>query len=169
MLALALLVWVVAELLPLSSALPAAIGTGSAIRRMHGELSALRSGWTDDIETTGSGASTFVWEWSYGPVSTIALQPDWRGVALDLSPVTCPGGKPQRIIFSAPGTRARRARLLSDSWQWYRIGLVWTHHASELVMTYRCVVVPADLHDGDPDTRPLAVEIAGLVGIPASG
>jgi len=157
-----LALWAGIALSPLVSSLPPAVAAGSVVRRLHGELAPLASGWTGYVESSGSGASTFAYEWSYGPVSTIDLQPRWRSLSLDLQPVTCPDGAPQRIVLAAPGGRARRVLVLGAGYHWYQVPLGWLAGAGRLALTYRCVVVPASLHDGDPDARPLAVAIAGL-------
>lgn len=148
--------------MPLASSLPPALATGSVMRRLHGQLSALRSGWYY-VESSGTGSSTFAWEWSDGPVSTIAIEPGWHEVSLLLQPVSCPDGGLQHIVFHSPGATRTHLLRLGPAWKWYRVPLSWTHGADELVLHYRCVVVPADLHQGDPDQRALAVSIAGLV------
>jgi hypothetical protein len=159
--AAAIAAWGLAVLLPLASSLPPALATGAVIRKMHGELSPLRSGWYY-VESTGSGASTFTWEWSDGPVSTIAVQPGWHEVSLLLQAVTCPGNQLQHVVFHAPGTAMTHLLRVGTTWKWYRVPLGWAHGAEVVSLHYRCVVVPARLHDGDPDQRALAIDIAGL-------
>lgn len=162
--ALVIAVWAVVALVPLASSLPPALATGAVLRRLHGELSGLGTGWYY-VESSGTGSSTFVWEWSDGPVSTMTVQPGWREVSLELEPVSCPGGGLQHIVFHTPGSSATHLlRLtLQGAFKWYRVPLGWAHGSRELILRYRCVVVPALLHDGDPDQRALGVAIAGLV------
>jgi hypothetical protein len=160
--AAAIALWALAGLLPLAGSLPVAIGTGSVARRLHGELSVLDSGWYGP-QFGGAGASAFAWVWSDGPTSTMAIEPGWREVSLELRAVTCPGGRLQHIVFSSPATRRTHLVRVRADWLWYRVPLGWAGDTRELVLRYRCVVVPASVHSGDPDTRSLAVAIARLV------
>jgi hypothetical protein len=160
-----LVVWVaVATLVPLGSTLPPALRAGTAVRRLHSEITALGSGWTGNIEHASESKHTpgpRAWEWSLGERSTIQVDQHWSVITLDLSPVSCRGGERQRIALAGPGATTGPILVLTRGFHQYSIDLGWLHGARELTLSYGCVVVPASSQkDGDP--RPLAVAIAGL-------
>ncbi len=165
-LAIGLGAWLVVGIIPLAWRLPPAFRVGTANRRLHGQFSALESGWTGSIEHSPNPASKdpTSWEWSYGPISTIGIAPGWTALSLRLAPMHCPDGQPQRVFIHGPGGTGVRTLVLAAGYHWYRIGVGPARAGRTLTFTYHCVVVPASLNHGNGDVRPLAVEVAGLVG-----
>lgn len=166
LLAAAVAVWTVAAIaIPLSSSLPSALRTSGSVRRLHDQLTLLGSGWTGAIDlsaaTRGSGPGA--WEWSIGHSSTIHIPEAWGGVALELFPAACPGGRRQRVIFGGPASSARKVLVLHSGFHWYDIRLGFLHGGRPLRLTYGCVVQPRGvLHPEE-----VAVAVAGLqVGRP---
>lgn len=152
-----------ASLLPLAWTLPPALRAGTAVRRIHGS-EVLGSGWTgtvDYVEST-KGTSPAAWEWSYGPVSTIKIEPTWSAISLDLLSVVCSDGKPQRVVVRSPDATGSRMLVLRGGFQWYAIGLRWVRGGHELTLAYRCVGWPAHPISG-VSTVPLAVAFAGAI------
>ncbi|MGA3351791.1 MAG: hypothetical protein ABSD85_01230 [Acidimicrobiales bacterium] len=149
-----------ASLVPLSGTLGAALRTGTAVRRLHGEAVVLGVGWTGKIEhvpdadvSTGPRA----WELSLGPTATIRLRPDRQAVSLELAPVGC---RSERLALGAPGARPGQSLQLRIGFHWYTIGLAFVHDARRLTLSARCAVPTTPLPTGT--ARPLAVAIAGL-------
>lgn len=158
-------VWVALVcLVPLAGALPPAIKAGTVVRRLHGELAVLGSGWTKTIGFTSSGRNgtgDAAWEWSIGARSTIRLQPGDDGVKLDLDPSACSDRKPQRLTLQSPGA-GNRTLVLSPGFHWYVIDLGTLRAPGQLALTYRCVA-PTTPPRGDLPRGPRGVAIAGLV------
>jgi len=155
----------VACLVPLVWTLPPALKTGTDVRRLHSQIRALGSGWFAAINTSEGTESKgpAAWEWSYGPTSTIMIQPSWSAISLELKPIVCADRKRQRIVVSSPGTAAVQTLILNRGFHWYRIDLGWVHGANELTFSYRCVQAPVAIDGGLRNRQPLAVAVAGLV------
>ncbi len=151
-------------LVPLAGALPTAVRAGTVVRRLHGELAVLGSGWTKTIAYTSSGrdgTGDAAWEWSIGRRSTIRLEPGDVGLKLDLEPFACTDRRPQRLTVQSPGTGSQTL-VLSPGFHWYVIGLGTLRAPGELALTYRCVAPATPLSD-DLSRGTRGVAIAGLV------
>lgn len=158
-------VWVVASLVPLAWTLPPALRAGTDVRRLHSQIGALGSGWFGAINTSEGTTSNgpAAWEWSYGPTSTITIQPSWSAISLELKPIACADRKRQRIVVSSPGATAVQILVLERGFHWYRIRLGWVHGGDELTFSYRCVQAPVAIDGGLRNRQPVAVAIAGFV------
>lgn len=153
-----------ATLVPLVWEVPPALRAGTVVRRLHGQLTPLGTGWTGIIQVKPGGASGPVpFEWSLGAVSTILIERSWRSVSVDLEPIACPDRRPQTVLVGGQDPAAARTLVLRPGFHWYRLLLGPAHVGGQITLSYRCVVVPASVHPSRADERPLAVAIGGLV------
>lgn len=159
--AVALAGWTVAAIVvPLSSVLPSALQRGSFVRRLHGELTLLGSGWTGQIDVPSRALTKgpYGWEWSMGPSSTIRVPPGWPSLSLDVRPAACPGGEAQRISFRGSGRRPGPVVVLHPGFHWYNVGLGFLRGGPTLSLTYRCVTQARGVHRAEE----IAIAVAGL-------
>jgi hypothetical protein len=156
---------------PTAAALPRAVAVGSTVRRVHGELGPLGKGWTGSLEyTTEASGKVAVEEWSFGTHSVIDLEPGWTSLRLGLEPVTCAAGGVQVVTVHAPGSRAVERLRVRSGFHTYRLGLRRFSGAPDVVLGYRCLVVPASLLRSDPNgVEPLAVAVDSLVAVSDAG
>jgi len=154
-----------ASLVPLAWTLGPAVRTGDAVRHLRGELVVLGTGWTRTIEaasTPDGQGGVLAWEWSRGPSATIRLERAASALELELEPVGCPDRRAQVVTVHSPDSSADRTVALRGGFHWYTISLGWSRGASELSLSYRCVVAPPAARRAHGPSQSMAVAVAGL-------